>query len=112
MPSSDPMQAFTAPYAKLAQSNLALFARYALSPEAMSQGLLQMQRLFLQQPPAAPSLPTPSAGQVSELASGLLRNYMTFLLELGQSGMGWMQQWPAQSLRSVREATSLAAPSA
>lgn len=109
---SDVMQPFMAPFAKLAQSNLELLTRFSLSPEAVSQAMLQAQRMFMQQSTGAPmQMPfqAPSGSAVAELMMGLLQNYMEFLMELGQGGAALMQQTPATLAKTAQRATRQAA---
>jgi hypothetical protein len=110
--STDLMQPFMAPFTKLAQSNLDLFTKFSLSPEAVSQAMLQAQRTFLQQSPSAPLQVPPNA--IAELMMGLLKNYMEFLMELGQGSAALMQQAPATlakaTQQAARQATAAAMP--
>ena len=110
MPSpNDLMQPFMAPFAKLAQSNLELFTRFSLSPEAVAQAMAQAQRMFMQQSPATVTPMQVSPNAIGELMMGLMKNYMEFLMELGQGSAALMQQAPATLSRTTQQATRHAA---
>jgi hypothetical protein len=114
MPTNDLMQPFMAPFAKLAQSNLELFTKFSLSPEAVSQAMAQAQRMFLQQSPGvAPLQPLQvSPNAIAELMMGLMKNYMEFLMELGQGSAALMQQAPTTLARATQQATRRATSTA
>ena len=101
---TDVMQPFMAPFTKLAQSNLELFTKFSLSPEAVSQAMAQAQRIFMQQSPAslAPMQVSPNA--IADLMMGLMKNYMEFLMELGQGGAALMQQAPTTLAKATQQA--------
>ncbi|WP_298231452.1 hypothetical protein [uncultured Azohydromonas sp.] len=103
--STDLMQPFMAPFTKLAQSNLELFTKFSLSPEVVSQAMTQAQRIFMQQSPAtlAPMPVAPNA--IADLMMGLMKNYMEFLMELGQGGATLMQQAPTTLAKATQQAT-------
>jgi hypothetical protein len=102
---TDVMQPFMAPFAKLAQSNLELFTKFSLSPEAVSQAMLQAQRMFVQQSPSAPLQVSLPPNAIAELMMGLLKNYMEFLMELGQGSTALMQQAPTTLSRATQQAS-------
>lgn len=112
--STDLMQPFMAPFTKLAQSNLELFTKFSLSPEAVAQAMAQAQRIFMQQSPAslAPMQVSPNA--IADLMMGLMKNYMEFLMELGQGSAALMQQAPTTlakaTQQAARQATAAAMP--
>lgn len=103
--STDLMQPFMAPFTKLAQSNLELFTKFSLSPEAVAQAMAQAQRIFMQQSPAslAPMQVPPNA--IADLMMGLMKNYMEFLMELGQGSAALMQQAPPTLAKAAQQAT-------
>ena len=106
---TDLMQPFMAPFSKLAQSNLELLTKYSLSPEVMSQAMSQTQRMFTQASSGAPlQLPLPS-NALGELMMGLMKNYMEFLMELGQGSAALMQQGPATLAQATQQAMRKAA---
>jgi len=86
-PISNPLQ----PFINLVQANMALLSKYAMSPEAMTQAMAQMQAAMTQGPGAAKSMPQ-SATMFAELAQGMMENYTRFMSELTQSGMSFMSQ--------------------
>lgn len=104
---TDVMQPFMAPFTKLAQSNLELLTKFSLSPEMVSQAMTQAQRMFLQQPPATPAAIPPNA--LADLMMGLMKNYMEFLMELGQGSATLMQQAPTTLAKATQQATRQAA---
>lgn len=104
---SDVMQPFMAPFTKLAQSNLELLTKFSLSPEMVSQAMTQAQRMFSQQPSASPMAVPPNA--LADLMMGLMKNYMEFLMELGQGSATLMQQAPATLAKATQQATRQAA---
>jgi hypothetical protein len=108
---TDVMQPFMAPFTKLAQSNLELFTKFSLSPEAVSQAMLQAQRMFLQQSPSAVPLQVPP-NAIADLMMGLLKNYMEFLMELGQGSATLMQQAPTTLARATQQASRQATATA
>lgn len=107
---TDLMQPFMAPFTKLAQSNLELLTKFSLSPEQVSQAMTQAQRLFLQQPTATPLAVPPNA--LAELMMGLMKNYMDFLMELGQGSATLMHQAPTTLAKATQQATRHAATAA
>ena len=109
MPTTDVMQPFMAPFAKLAQSNLELLTKFSLSPEVVSQAMAQAQRMFVQ-PSSATAVPMqwPSSA-LADLMTGLMKNYMEFLMELGQGSAALMQQAPATLTKATQQATRQAA---
>ena len=101
---TDLMQPFMAPFTKLAQSNLELLTKYSLSPDVMAQAMAQTQRMFLQPSAGASSqLPLPS-NALGDLMMGLMKNYMEFLMALGQGGAALMQQGPATLAQATQQA--------
>jgi hypothetical protein len=98
------MQPFMAPFTQLAQSNLALLTKYSLSPEAVLQAMTQTQRLFLQPSAgASPQLQLPS-NALGELMMGLMKNYMEFLMALGQGSAALMLQGPTTLALATQQA--------
>jgi hypothetical protein len=104
---TDMMQPFMAPFTKLAQSNLELLTKFSLSPETVSQAMAQAQRMFMQQAPGTPLQVPPNA--LADLMLGLMKNYMEFLMELGQGSASLMQQAPATLAKATQHATRQAA---
>ena len=80
------------PFMNLMQANMALLSKYAMSPEAMTQAMAQVQAAMTQGPGAALTQ-TPAA--VAELAQGMMQNYTRFMTELTQSGMAAFAQGQA-----------------
>ena len=85
-PIFNPMQ----PFINLVQANMALLSRFAMSPEAMSKAVAQMQAAMTQGPGAL-TVPQSTAA-FAELAQGMMENYTRFLSELTQSGMSFLAQ--------------------
>ncbi len=108
--STDLMQPFMAPFTKLAQSNLELFTKFSLSPETVSQAMAQAQRIFMQQSPASLAPVQVSPNAIADLMMGLMKNYMEFLMELGQGSATLMQQGPATMVKATQRATAAAMP--
>jgi hypothetical protein len=82
----NPMQ----PFINLVQANMALLSKYAMSPDAMSKAMVQMQAAMTQGPGAL--VMPQSATAFAELAQGMLENYTRFMAELAQSGMSAFAQ--------------------
>ena len=82
----NPMQ----PFINLVQANMALLSKYALSPDAMSKAMGQLQAAMTQGPGAL-TVPQPATA-LAELAQGMLENYARFMSELAQSGMSAFTQ--------------------
>ncbi|NML16817.1 hypothetical protein [Azohydromonas caseinilytica] len=99
---TDVMQPFMAPFTKLAQSNLELLTKFSLSPEVVSQAMAQAQRMFLQ-PSATAPMQLPS-NALADLMMGLMKNYMEFLMELGQGSATLMQQAPTTLAKAAQQA--------
>ena len=78
---SNPMQ----PFINLVQANFALLSKYAMSPDAMSKAMAQVQAAMTQGPGAL-TVPQ-SATAFTELTQGMMENYARFMAELAQSGM-------------------------
>src|SRR3954454_9442052 len=85
-PISNPMQ----PFINLVQANLALLSKYAMSPDAMSKAMAQVQAAMTQGP--GPLSVPQSATAFAELAQGMMENYTRFMSELAQSGMSALTQ--------------------
>lgn len=100
---TDALQPFMAPFAKLAQSNLELLTRFTFSPEAVSQSMAQLQRLFAAQPSPGMPLQLPT-NALAELMAGLTKNYMEFLAELSQGSVALIQQTPVTLAPVMQEA--------
>ena len=82
----NPMQ----PFINLVQANMALLSKYAMSPDAMSKAMVQLQAAMTQGPGAL--IMPPPATAFAELAQGVLENYARFMSELAQSGMSAFAQ--------------------
>jgi hypothetical protein len=85
-PLFNPMQ----PFINLVQANMALLSKYAMSPDAMSKAMAQMQAAMTQGPGAL--VMPPSATVFAELAQGMLENYTRFMSELAQGSMSAFAQ--------------------
>ena len=85
-PISNPMQ----PFINLVQANMALLSKYAMSPDAMSKAIAQVQAAMTLGPGAL-TVPQ-SATAFAELAQGMMENYTRFMSELAQSGMSVLAQ--------------------
>ena len=109
--SNDLMQPFMAPFTKLAQANLELFTKFSLSPEAVSQAMAQAQRIFMQQSPSTMAPVQVSPNAIADLMMGLMKNYMEFLMELGQGSAVLMQQAPTTLMQATQQATRQATAS-
>jgi hypothetical protein len=78
------------PYTKLVRANMDLFAKFSTSPEVMSQTLGTAQKMADQGAGAASNLLMSNA--FNDFFMGLLKNWMEFWSELGQSAMSFMDQ--------------------
>ena len=102
---SNPMQ----PFIDLVQGNMALLAKYATSPEAMSQAMAQLQAAMTQGPGAA-SQQTQTAANFAELVKGMSDNYMRFMSEITQGGMALFAQSQGAMFQQAQEAAGTLDP--
>ena len=73
------------PFATLFQKNLALFSRFAMSPEVLGRGMADAHALVARGQGTARHLAGSAASM--QLMHGLFRNYTEFVAELGRSVM-------------------------
>lgn len=97
------MQPAMQPFINLVQSNMALLARYSMSPEAMTQAMANAQKMAKgEQPTTGVDLVQSTA--FAELMQGMIQNYTVFMTELGQSGMAMLAQGQAAMMKNVQDA--------
>ena len=92
------------PFIRLAQSNMELVSRFALSPEVTSEAMRAMQSCMEQASALAAAFIQSRA--FAELAQGLIRNQTEFVTDLSQSAYAVMGQAQATLLQHAQEATS------
>jgi hypothetical protein len=96
------MQSSIQPFAKLTQDNMAAFAAFATSPEAVAQGTTTMAQMLQRSTEAAQAMS--GSGAYARLLQTLMKNYTEFLTEAGQSAMQLMSQGQAELARRTQEA--------
>lgn len=87
---TDAFETLLSPYTKLARANMDLVAKFSTSPEVMSQTLGSAQKLSSGSADAANGLLASNA--FSDFLLGLLKNWMEFWTDLGQSALAFMDQ--------------------
>ena len=93
----------TQPFTKLAMANMDVFARFATSPEVMSEATASAGQLFQQA--AASSMKLMQSGAFASLMQGMLKNYTEFLTEFSQGSMAMLGQVQEAAGRQVQGAT-------
>ena len=87
---TDAFETLLAPYSKLARANMDLFARFSSSPEILNQTLGTAQKLATDgRDPAAGLL---GANAYLDFLLGLVKNWLDFWTDLGQSTLGLVDQ--------------------
>ena len=95
------------PFMNLMQANMALMSKYAMSPEAMTQAMAQLQAAMTRGPGAATALAeTPAT--LAELAQGMMQNYTRFMTELAQSGMATFAKGQAAMTQQMQDVSDSA----
>lgn len=97
-----PMQ----PYMRLAQANADLLVRFSASPEVANEAMSMARELYQQTSGAALKLMQSHA--FVELTQGMLKNYLTFLGELGQHGMTALTEGQAAVWQHAQQAQAAA----
>lgn len=87
---TDAFESLLSPYTKLMRANMDLMAKFSTSPEVMSQTLGTAQKLADQSRDSATNLLASNA--FGEFLMGLVKNWMEFLTDLGQSAMSFADQ--------------------
>lgn len=100
------MQSQVQPFMKLAQANMELFTRFSNSPEVSSQASANMSQLFQQASESA--LKLMQSGAFAQLMQGMLKNYTTFVSEVGQGGMAMWSAGQSELIRQTQEAAATA----
>lgn len=90
------------PFINLTQANMALLARYAISPDGMTQAMAQLQAAMSPRSNAASVLPTAFPG-LPELVQGMMQNYAQFMTELAQAGMSALAQGQAMMVQQAQD---------
>ena len=90
------------PFMDLMQANMALLAKYAMSPDDMTQAMTQV-RAAMTQGPGASAAPTRTPAMLTELAQGMMQNYTRFMTDLAQSGMAAFAQGQAAMTQQVQD---------
>lgn len=105
-PSSIPfaMQAAMQPLVKLTQSNMELLTRFSMSPEVLSKSAATTQTLLQQGQQAAAELVKSNA--FAQLTQGIIKNYIDFVMEMGQSGMAVFAQGQAELVKQAHQISS------
>lgn len=92
------------PFARLAEANMELVARFSTSPEVYSQAGETASQIF--QIASSSTMKLMQSGAYSDMMQGMQKNYTEFLAGLGQSGMAMMSQGQAAMSKQMHEATS------
>jgi hypothetical protein len=92
------------PFVKLTQSNTELLSRYATSPEVTTQVVQVAEGLMRQMQDAALKLSNSNA--FSNLAQGLMNNYLHFWTDLSQSLVAGFSQGQSSLMRQAEAVTS------
>ena len=92
------------PFVKLAQSNMALWSQFSLSPEAMSEATRGMKSFWEQSQTSTANLARSQA--FTALMQGMVKNYTDFVSELTQSTYSMMSQGQATLLQQTQDATA------
>lgn len=92
------------PFVKLTQSNTELLSRYATSPEVTTQAVQVAEGLMRQMQDAALKLSNSNA--FSNLAQGLMNNYLHFWTDLSQSLVAGFSQGQSSLMRQAEAVTS------
>ena len=92
------------PFVKLTQSNTELLSRYATSPEVKTQVVQVAEGLMRQMQDAALKLSNYNA--FSNLAQGLMNNYLHFWTDLSQSLVAGFSQGQSSLMRQAEAVTS------
>ncbi|NML18263.1 hypothetical protein [Azohydromonas caseinilytica] len=87
---TDAFETLLAPYSKLARANMELFARFSSSPEILNQTLGTAQKLATEG--RDPNAGLPGANAYMDFVMGLVKNWLDFWTDLGQSALGLMDQ--------------------
>jgi len=94
------------PFIKLAQSNMELLTRFSTSPEVSAQATASAGQLFQQASASAMNLM--NSGAFAQLMQGMLKNYTTFVSEVGQGGMAMWSAGQSELIRQTQEAAATA----
>jgi hypothetical protein len=89
------------PFMDLMQANMALLAKYAMSPDAITT--MGQVRAAMTQGPSASAAPTQIPSMLAELAQGMMQNYTRFMTDLAQSGMAALAQGQAAMIQQVQD---------
>jgi hypothetical protein len=92
------------PFVKLTQSNTELLSRYATSPEVTTQVVQVAEGLMRQMQDAALKLSNSNA--FSNLAQGLMNNYLHFWTDLSQSLVAGFSQGQSSLMRQAEAVTT------
>jgi hypothetical protein len=94
------------PFINLMQSNMGLLAKYAMSPEAMTQAMTQLQAAMKQTPGS--TSPLAQSGALAELTQGMMENYTRFMSEVTQNSMALFAQGQGAFLQQAQDAADAA----
>jgi hypothetical protein len=89
------------PFMDLMQANMALLAKYAMSPDGITT--MGQVRAAMTQGPSASAAPTQTPSMLAELAQGMMQNYTRFMTDLAQSGMAALAQGQAAMIQQVQD---------
>lgn len=101
-PNTPALQQVMQPLLKLTQANMELLTQFAMSPEAMSQSLVDARELLHQNQQSAAELL--QSGAFAQLMQGVMKNYSEFVLEAGQGGVAALVHGQAEIARRVQQA--------
>jgi maltoporin len=90
------------PFMDLMQANMALLAKYAMSPNDVTQAMAQV-RAAMTQGPGASAAPNQTPAMLAELAQGMMQNYTRFMTDLAQSGMASLSQGQSAMIQQVQD---------
>lgn len=109
-PNTPVLQQAMQPLLKLTQANMELLTQFAMSPEVMSQSLVDARELLHQSQQSTAELL--QSGAFAQLMQGVMKNYSEFVQEVGQGGMAAVALGQAEIARRVQQAGAAAAEAA
>ena len=91
------------PFIKLFQQNMALVAKFSISPAAIDQALANAQSLAKGQKPAS-GADILQSNEFAQLMQGMIKNYTEFMTEIGQTSMAMLSQGQADMVQKMQDA--------
>jgi hypothetical protein len=103
----DLMQMPAQPFLKLASANMALWMRFAASPEVTAQATANAGQLLQQA--GATTMKLMQSGAFSQLMQGVFKNYTEFLSESGQGALAMLSEGQAALAGAAQSSSDAAA---